>query len=118
MPFIAHSRNAPTDLVGELLAEFTRPLPYSFVAGDDTARGQQLFHDAEAKREAEIQPHGMADDLGLEPVPAIAGASGCRHPSRLLTPARPRKRGQPPKLTVPFTPIHTLHWSTADQCCH
>jgi hypothetical protein len=90
-----------TDLVGELLAEFARPLPYSFVADDDATRGQQLLHHPEAKREAEIQPHGIADDLGREPVPAVTGASGRRHPSRLLTRASPRKGGKPAKLTMP-----------------
>src|ERR1700730_1667324 len=102
MPFIAHSRKATTDLVGELLAEFARPLSYSFVADDDTPSGQQFLHHAQTEWEAEIQPHGMADDLGREPVPAVTGVSGRRHPSRLLTPASPRKRGKPAKLTVPY----------------
>src|ERR1700730_1755933 len=101
MPFIAHSRKATTDLVGELLAEFARPLSYSFVADDDTPSGQQFLHHAQTEWEAEIQPHGMADDLGREPLPAVTGVSGRRHPSRLLTPASPRKRGKPAKLTVP-----------------
>src|ERR1700682_5357341 len=101
MPFIAHSRKATTDLVGELLAEFARPLSYSFVADDDTPSGQQFLHHAQTEWEAEIQPHGMADDLGREPVPAVTGVSGRRHPSRLLPPASPRKRGKPAKLTVP-----------------
>src|ERR1700730_18484922 len=102
MPFIAHSRKATTDLVGELLAEFARPLSYSFVADDDTPSGQQFLHHAQTEWEAEIQPHGMAHDLGREPVPAVTGVSGRRHPSRLLTPASPRKRGNPAKLTVPL----------------
>src|SRR5438067_13935052 len=36
----------------------------------------------------------MADDLGREPIPSVAGASGCPHPSRLLTPICSRKRGK------------------------
>jgi hypothetical protein len=43
----------------------------------------------------------MADDLGREPVPAVAGVSGRCHPTGLLTPASSRKRGKPDKLTVP-----------------
>jgi hypothetical protein len=39
MSFIAHSRKATADLIGELLAEFARPLSDRFVANDDTARG-------------------------------------------------------------------------------
>src|SRR5262249_40462457 len=101
MPFIARSRKAPTDLVGELLTEFARPLSYSFMADDDAAGGQRLLHHAQTEREAEIQPHGMADDLGREPIPAVAGASGGRHPTRLLTPACRRKRRKAAKSTVP-----------------
>ena len=36
----------------------------------------------------------MADDLGGEPIPGVADASAYRHPTRLLTPIRPRKRGR------------------------
>src|SRR5712671_1733694 len=36
----------------------------------------------------------MADDLGWEPIPGVAGASGCPHPTRLLTPICSRKRGK------------------------
>jgi 3-oxoacyl-[acyl-carrier protein] reductase len=46
MPFVAHPREATTDLVGELLAEFARPLPHGFVADNDAACGQQLLHHA------------------------------------------------------------------------
>jgi hypothetical protein len=53
MPFIAHSRKATTDLVGELPAEFARPLSYSFVADDDAARGQQFLHHAQTEWKAE-----------------------------------------------------------------
>jgi hypothetical protein len=54
MPFVAHPRQAATDPVGELLAEFARPLSHGFVADDDAARGQQLLHHAQPEREPEI----------------------------------------------------------------
>src|SRR5262249_17286472 len=38
--------------------------------------------------------HGVPDDLGWEPIPGVAGASGCPHPNRLLTPICSRKRGK------------------------
>jgi hypothetical protein len=60
MPLVVSPRKATTDLIGELLAEFTRPLPHGFVADDDAAGSEQLFHHAETKREAEIKPYGMA----------------------------------------------------------
>jgi hypothetical protein len=46
MPFITNSREATTDLVGERLAEFERPLAHGFVADNDAAGGQQLLHHA------------------------------------------------------------------------
>src|SRR6266446_6753035 len=65
-----------------------------FVADDDAAGCQQLLHHAQPERKAEIEPHGVADDLGWEPIPGVAGASGCPHPTRLLTPICSRKRGK------------------------
>src|SRR5215471_12407604 len=102
MPFVARPRQAATDMTGELLAKFACPLPYGFVADDDAARGQQLLHHAKTEREAEIQPHGMSDDLGREAISGIAGSSGCRHSTRLLTPIPRRKWPGSTKLTVPF----------------
>jgi hypothetical protein len=93
MPFVANPRKSATDLVGKLLAELARPLSDGFVADNNSAGRQQLLHHAQPEREAEIQPHGMSDDLGREPIPSVAGASGWPHPIRLLTPICLRKRG-------------------------
>ena len=101
MPFVANPRKATTDLIGELLVEFAGPLPHGFMADDDVAGGEQFLHHAETKWEAEIQPHGMADNLGREPISGVAGASGRCHSTRLLTPTPRRKRVRPAKLTVP-----------------
>ena len=101
MPFVAGPREPTADPVRKLLAKFARPLPYGFVADDDAASGQQLLHHAKTEREAEIQPYGMADDLGGEPIPGVAVASACGHPTRLLTSIRPRKPAGSTKLTVP-----------------
>src|SRR6478672_1869276 len=76
----------------------TRPLPHGFMADDDATRGQQLLHHAKPEREAEVEPDGMADDLGREAIPGVAGASGYGHPTRLLTPACRRKRGKARQL--------------------
>jgi hypothetical protein len=72
MPFVVNSGKATTDLIGELLAEFARPLSVGFVADDDATSGQQLLHHAQTEREAEKQPHRVADDLGKEPIPGVA----------------------------------------------
>jgi hypothetical protein len=45
------------------------------VADDDAAGGQQLLDHTQPKREADILPDGMADNLGGEPVTGIAGAA-------------------------------------------
>src|SRR5262244_2758788 len=36
----------------------------------------------------------MADNLGREPIPGVAGASGCPHPTQLSIPMRWRNRGK------------------------
>jgi hypothetical protein len=46
----------------------------------DAAGGQQLFDHTQPKREPKIQPDGVADNLGWEPVTGIAGASSSHHP--------------------------------------
>ena len=88
MPFVADAREPATDSVRERLAKFARPLPHRFVADDDAAGGKQLLHHAETKREAEMQPHGMADNLRREPIAGIPGASRWLHPTRLPTSMR------------------------------
>ena len=44
MPFVADAQEPATDPVGELLAEFARPLPHRFVANDDAAGRQQFLY--------------------------------------------------------------------------
>src|SRR6267143_2677490 len=93
MPFVANRGKATTDLIGELLAEFARPLPHGFAADDDAAGSEQLLYHAKTKREAEIKPYGMADDLGRKPITGIAEASERRHPTRLPILVCQRKPG-------------------------
>ena len=92
MPFVADARGVTTDPVRELVAEFACSLSHGFVADDDAAGGQQLLYHTQPEREPEIQPDRVADDLGGEPIAGIAGASSRRHPNRLLTLVRYRKR--------------------------
>src|ERR1700736_305437 len=101
MPLVANPGQAATNLVGEALAELARPLPHGFVADHDAARGQQLLHHAQPERKAEIQPHGIADDLGWKPMALVAGASGGRHSTRLSAPVSQRNPEGHVKLTVP-----------------
>ena len=73
---VTHRRQPAADLIGEALAELQRPLPHGLMADHDAARGEQFVHHAQAEREAEVQPYGVADDLGREPVASVAGAGG------------------------------------------
>ena len=50
VPFVAGRGQPVADLVREVLAELQRPLAHGLVADDDTARGQQLVHHAQAER--------------------------------------------------------------------
>ena len=74
MPLVADPGKAATDLVGERLTELARPVSDGLVADDNAAGRQQLLHHAQPERETEIQPDGMADDLGREP--GMAGSAG------------------------------------------
>jgi hypothetical protein len=85
-----------TDPVGELLAEFARPLPHGFMAYDDAAGGQQLLNHAQPEREPEVQPDGTADDLGREAIPGIG-----RSPTRLHMPVRQRTPCRTRQADVP-----------------
>src|SRR3954452_24868950 len=92
------------DLVGEGLAKLARPLAHGFMAHVEAAGGQHLFHHAQAQRKAEVEPHGVADDLARKAVAGVGGL-GCRcHAGHLPVPALPAKPY--PKLTVPLEHVH------------
>src|SRR3954467_10710388 len=86
--FVSGRRQTPPDLVGKCLAELERPLPPALMADDDAACGQHLLDHAQAEREAKVQPYGVADDLGREAVPGIAGGERRCHPVGLRPLAR------------------------------
>src|SRR5262249_9940535 len=50
MPFVTNSRQAATDLVGEMLAEFARPLPHGFVANDEPRAASNSMRSPSGKR--------------------------------------------------------------------
>ena len=93
MPLVADPGKAATDLVGERLTELARPLSDGFVADDNAAGRQQLLDHAQPERETEIQPDGMADDLGREPITRRSGREPMSSiPTRLLALICRRKR--------------------------
>src|SRR5687767_15135024 len=67
--------------LAKILAELQSPLPHGLVADQDASGGQHLLHHPEAQGKAEVQPHGMIDDLSWETVAGIARVTGVLHPS-------------------------------------
>jgi hypothetical protein len=60
MPFVAGAGQPPPDLIGELLAEFERPLPHGFIADHDATCCQHVFDHPKAERKTKIQPDRLA----------------------------------------------------------
>jgi hypothetical protein len=58
------------------LAKFTAPLTNSFIGYHYATFKQQLFDSPKAQAEAEVQPHGVADDLYGKPVMLIYRGGG------------------------------------------
>jgi hypothetical protein len=57
------------------------------VADDDATLAEQILHVAEAEMKAEVQPHGVGDDLGRETVAPIRRpvcGLGDGHQTRLI----------------------------------
>src|SRR3954470_14650346 len=77
VPCVSGTGQPAADLVGDALAELEAPLPYGLVADRDAARREDLVHMAQAQRKAEVEPDGIADDLGREAVTGIAGRRRC-----------------------------------------
>jgi len=76
MPLVACGRQPAPDLVGKALPQLQRPLQHGLVADDDAAHGQQFVHYPQARREAEVEPDGVAEDLSREAAAGVAGNSG------------------------------------------
>src|SRR4051794_16049285 len=99
MPFIARTGQPAPDLVGKALAELAPPLADRLVADRDAASREDLIHHAQAQGKAEVEPNGVANDLGREAVAGVGRlGAGCQagHLPVPACPAKPR-----PKLTVP-----------------
>ena len=57
--------------VGETRSELLAPASHRLVGDDDTALGQDQLDIAQAEAEHVVQPDGMADDLGGEPMTVV-----------------------------------------------
>src|SRR4051794_569760 len=100
VPLVARTGQPAPDLVGEALAELARPLPHGLMAHVDAAGRQHLFDHAQAQREPEVQPNGVADALAWKAVAGVGGLGWGCHAGPLPVPPSPAKPR--PKLTVPL----------------
>ena len=57
------------EVPGELRPELDHPAADGLVADLDATLREQLLNVTKAERKAEVEPHGMADHIGWEPMP-------------------------------------------------
>ena len=73
VPRISQSPFSPLQRPGILGADLPAPVADRFVGYGDSALRQEILDVSEAQVKPVIQPDGVADDLGWEPVAAVAG---------------------------------------------
>jgi hypothetical protein len=83
MPLVSRRRKTAADLLGEILAEFQRPLPDCLVADQDASGRQHLLDHAQAQGKTEVQPDGIADNFRRKAVASVARMTRRVHPSRM-----------------------------------
>jgi hypothetical protein len=91
MPGVARLRPPATQPAGEVGAEPDGPLPDALVRDHDAPLRQDQLDIAQAQAEDVVEPYGMADHLGREPMAGVGGGVG-RHATSL---AEPRCSGYP-----------------------
>ncbi len=73
MPGVSEPATSAPSSARILRTEPPTPLPDGLIGDVDTPAGQHVLHVSEAEREAMIEPHRVADDVGWKPVSAVAG---------------------------------------------
>lgn len=91
-PFVPWLWPATAQAVGESRAEFLTPAAHGFVGDEDAALSQDQFHIAQAEAEHMVQPDGMTDDLGGEPM-TIVWVGWWLHAAVSLAAGKPARSG-------------------------
>jgi hypothetical protein len=78
VPRVAQATLSPLELSSVLRTKLPRPLSDGLVGHDDAPLGEEVFDISDAQKESVVQPDGVADDLGREPVSVIARRFGIR----------------------------------------
>jgi hypothetical protein len=73
MPLVPWSWPAASQAIGETRAEFLAPAAHRLVGDDNAMLGQEQLNIPQAEAEHVVQPHGVANDLGGEPMAIVAG---------------------------------------------
>ena len=76
VPLVTGPGTPTTELIGIVLAKFAAPLANGLIGHDHTTFEQQFFDIAEAQAEAEVQPHGVADNFSRKAMVLIVAAWG------------------------------------------
>ena len=76
VPGVAQATFSPLELSSVLSTKLPRPLSDGLVGHDDAALSQEIFDISEAQTESVVEPNSVADDLGREPVSAVARCFG------------------------------------------
>ena len=71
VPDVERGVTAFADPAGIGGTEFLNLQPHCFVADINTALGGEIFDVSEAHGEAEVEPNGLADNVGVKTVPPI-----------------------------------------------
>jgi len=81
-PGVAQAALSPLEFSSVLRTKLPRPLSDGLVGHDDAPLGEEVFDISEAQTESVVEPDGVADYFGREPVSVIARRFGI-HPRSL-----------------------------------
>ena len=77
---VATPEMTTAQLVGIGLSKLEAPLPHGFIGHDDSTLGNEFFDIAQTERKAEIQPHGVTNNLRWKTEPFVIRSSNvCLH---------------------------------------
>ena len=83
---------------GETCSELLAPAPHGFVGDDGASLSQEQLNIPQAEAEHVIEPDGVADDLGWEPVAIVRIGGGSYRQSH----PPPSRRPDPVIVTIPL----------------
>ena len=80
VPLVPWPRPATAQAVSETRAEFLAPAFYHLVGDHDAALSQEQLSAPQTEAEHVVEPDGVADNLGWEPMAIVGSGVGCMPP--------------------------------------